>query len=129
MKGKVALSLFALTGLSLLLALGSASTAGQDNTGQDHSAKVRKITGCLSKGDSSNEYQLTGDTGSTWEVKSDAVDFAPYVGHTVRVIGTVNNAPAHALKEKAKEKTQDNPAEHGHMTVTGVKNVSDSCSK
>ena len=33
------------------------------------------MTGCLSKGDSSNEYQVNAPNGATWEVKSDAVDF------------------------------------------------------
>jgi hypothetical protein len=35
----------------------------------------------------------------------------------------------HEAKEKAKEKTQDNPNEHGHLTVTNVKMVSRSCSR
>jgi len=35
----------------------------------------------------------------------------------------------HDAKEKAKEKTQDNPNEHGHLTVTNLKMVSRSCSK
>ena len=39
----------------------------------------------------------------------------------------VNNATAHGAKEKAKEKTMDNPNEHGHMTVTNLKMVSESC--
>ncbi len=35
----------------------------------------------------------------------------------------------HEAKEKAKDKTQDNPNEHGHLTVTDVKMVSRSCSR
>jgi hypothetical protein len=129
MNSKRVWSFVALSSLLLLPAAGLASNAPQDNSGQDKSAKVRKLTGCLSKGDSENEYQLTADNGATWELKSDAVEFAPHVGHTVTVTGTVNNAAAHGAKEKAKDKTMENPTEHGHLTVTNMKMVSESCSK
>ncbi len=33
-------------------------------------ADVRDVTGCLSKGDSAKEFLLTGNDGSTWEVRS-----------------------------------------------------------
>ena len=33
-------------------------------------AEVRDITGCLAKGDSAKEFLLTGNDGSTWEVRS-----------------------------------------------------------
>src|SRR3989440_11741107 len=36
-------------------------------------AEVRDITGCLSKGDSAHEFLLTGNDGSTWEVRSSRV--------------------------------------------------------
>jgi hypothetical protein len=51
------------------------------------------------------------------------------VGHTVRVTGTVEHEKMHDAKEKAKEKMQDNPNEHGHLTVTNLKMVSRSCSR
>jgi len=74
-----------------------------------------------------NEYAVKAANGATWEVKSDAVNFGQHVGHTVTVTGTVNNATAHGAKEKVKDKTMDNPNEHGHMTVTNLKMVSESC--
>jgi hypothetical protein len=123
---KLTLSYLALGGILLLPAAGLAGSANQNDT-PDKSAKVRKITGCLVKGDSDNEYQVNAANGATWEVKSDAVTFAPHVGHTVTVTGTVNNAAAHGAKEKVKDKTMDNPNEHGHLTVTNMKMVSESC--
>jgi hypothetical protein len=127
MKGKWVLSLVALSSLTLLPAVSLSANASQENPPPNKSEKVRTVTGCLAKGDNANEYQLTTKNGSTWEVKSDAVNFADHVGQTVRLTGTVNNATAHGLKEKAKEKTTDNPTEHGHMTVTNLKTVSESC--
>lgn len=95
-------------------------------------AEVRDITGCLSKGDSAKEFLLTGNDGSTWEVRSSRVALAEHVGHTVTATGVVSNAKMHNMKEDAKEAAKDSgikksDAEHGHLTVTEIKMVSDSC--
>ena len=93
---------------------------------------VRDVTGCLSKGDSANEFLLTGNNGSTWEVRSDRVALADHVGHTVRATGAVTHAKMHNMKEDAKDTATDSGmkksnAEHGHMTITAINMVSDSC--
>jgi hypothetical protein len=95
-------------------------------------ADVREVTGCLSKGDSANEFLLTGNDGSTWEVRSSKVALAEHVGHTVTATGVVSNAAMHNMKEDAKDAAKDSgvaksDSEHGHLKVTGVKMVSDSC--
>ena len=95
-------------------------------------ADVRDVTGCLSKGDSAKEFLLTGNDGSTWEVQSSKVALAEHVGHTVTATGVVSNATMHNMKEDAKDAAKDSGAtktsdEHGHLTVTQVKMVSDSC--
>jgi len=95
-------------------------------------ADVRDVTGCLSKVDSAKEFLLTGTDGSTWEVRSSRVHLAEHVGHTVTATGVVSNAKMHNLKEDAKETAKDSgmkksDAEHGHMTITDVKMVSESC--
>jgi len=97
-------------------------------------AHTRTLTGCLSQGDGKNEFVLTAQDGSNWEVRSDAVALAPHVGHTVTATGTVRNAKMHNMKEDAKDTAQDagmkhDNKEHGHLQVTDVKMVSDSCSK
>lgn len=93
---------------------------------------VRAVTGCLSKGDSANEFLLTGNNGSTWEVRSDSVALADHVGHTVKATGAVSHAKMHNMKEDAKDTATDSGmkksnTEHGHMTITAIKMVSDSC--
>ena len=95
-------------------------------------ADVRDVTGCLSKGDSAKEFLLTGNDGSTWEVRSSRVPLAEHVGHTVTATGVVSNATMHNMKEDAKEAAKDSGMkktdnEHGHLKVTAVKMVSDSC--
>jgi hypothetical protein len=127
MRSKLALSFFALSGLALLPAAGYATRAAQDRDRDDDQGKVREMTGCLQK--EGDDYELMADNGSTWELKSDQANLADHVGHTVRVTGTVDHEKMHNAKEKAKEKSQDNPKEHGHLTVTNLKMVSRSCSK
>ena len=95
-------------------------------------ADVRDVTGCLAKGDSAKEFMLTGSDGSTWEVRSSKVALAEHLGHTVTATGVVSNATMHNMKEDAKDAAQDSgmkktDAEHGHLTVTDVKMISDSC--
>jgi hypothetical protein len=55
-----------------------------------------------------------------------------HVGHTVTITGVVSNAEMHGAKEdvkaEAKEHDMDkNSTEHGHIKVTNVRMVSDSC--
>jgi hypothetical protein len=95
-------------------------------------ADVRNVTGCLAKGDSAKEFMLTGNDGSTWEVRSGKVNLAEHVGHIVTATGVVSNATAHNMKEDAKDAANDSGMkktndEHGHLTVTDVKMVSESC--
>ncbi len=95
-------------------------------------ADVRNVTGCLAKGDSAKEFLLTGTDGSTWEVRSSKVALAEHLGHTVTATGVVSNATAHNMKEDAKDAAKDSGLkktndEHGHLTITDVKMVSESC--
>ena len=103
----------------------------QDATKTTHK-KTRTLTGCLQKADDAKEYNLTTKEGGTWEVKSDSVKLAPHVGHTVTITGVVSNATLHGVKEDAKAEAKEHgvdkdSTEHGHMTVTNAKMVSDSC--
>jgi len=125
MKAKLALSFLALSSLAMVPRV---SFATQEDT-QKKSDSTRTLTGCLSAGDKSGEYHLTAEDGSTWTLSSKNAKLGDHVGHTVRVTGTVDHKKMHDAKEKAKEKTQDNPNEHGHLTVTNLKMVSRSCSK
>ena len=111
-----------------------APVAAQDDTTKPTTHKnVRTLSGCLQKTDNANKYKLTTAKGSTWEIKSDGVALGEHVGHTVRVTGVVSHATMHGAKEDAKSEAKEhgvgkNSTEHGHMTVTGLKMVSESCS-
>jgi hypothetical protein len=124
MKIKVSISVLCLA----LVALAAFAGPAQAKSKSD----VRTITGCLSKGDSAKEFLLTGQDGSTWEVRSSAVPLASHVGHTVTATGVVSNATMHNMKEDTKDMAKDSGmkksnAEHGHMKITDLKMVSESC--
>jgi hypothetical protein len=118
--------------LGLGMFVASGATLAQDAPKTTHK-KVRTLSGCLQKGDSDKSYKLTDAKGDNWDIKSDAVALDEHVGHSVKVTGVVSNAAAHGVKEDAKEKAADHgmgdAAEHGHLTATSVKMVSESCSK
>jgi hypothetical protein len=109
----------------------------QDRTSDSKSkSDVRTVTGCLTKGDGTDEFLLTGTDGSTWEVRGSksGVDLSSHVGHTVAATGVVSNTTAHNLKEDAKDAAKDtgmkkNNTEHGHLKITDVQTVSESCQR
>ena len=134
---------------------GFAGTAFAQDRDQDKSqdkskAKVRTVTGCLTKAPGGDEYLLAARNGSTWEVHSNdntkdntydnkdnrvynRVSFADHVGQTVIATGVVSHSAIHNMKENVKDTAaatgvkKDN-REHGHLVVTSLKMVSVSCS-
>ena len=123
------------TGLiALFVFAGAAGLATAQDTTKTTNKKTRTLTGCLQKGESANEYNLTAKDGGTWEIKSDSVKLDEHVGHTVKVTGVVPNAMAHGMKEDTKEEMKEHgmdksATEHGHLTVTDLTMVGDTCSK
>ena len=126
MKNKLLLSMFAVSTLLLVPAIGSSS--------EDKGAEVRTLTGCLTKAEGSHEYKLTTENGGTWELHSKTVKLSPHRGHTVTVTGKVRNADMHEAKEKVKDEMKEHgmdkdATEHGHLAVTKLNMVSDSCKR
>jgi hypothetical protein len=124
----------ATTFLVLFLFAGTAGFATAQDTTKTIHRKTRTLWGCLQKGDDANEYKLTTAKGGTWEIKSDSLKLGEHVGHRVTVTGVVSNAKMHGMKEDAKAEAKEHgvdkdSAEHGHMTVTYLKVVKDTCQK
>jgi hypothetical protein len=118
----------------VLVCTASVWAMSDDSSEAKGKSDTRSITGCLAQGDSAKEFNLTADDGSTWEVRSSNVSLADHVGHKVTVTGVVAHAKAHNMKEDTKDMAHDTGmkkenTEHGHLKVTDVKMVSDSCSK
>src|SRR5579872_7316891 len=118
--------------LGLVLGIVSVAWISAQDTNTKLKSDVRTITGCLSQGDNAKEFLLTGTDGSTWEVRSSAVNLAHHVGHTVEATGVVSNSAMHNMKEDTKDMAKDSGmkkdnTEHGHLKVTDLKMVSESC--
>src|ERR1700681_4127667 len=125
MKAKIALSFLALSSLAMVPRV---SFAAQEDT-QKKSDSTRTLTGCLSAGDKSGQYNLTADDGSTWTLTSKNAKLGDHVGHTVTVNGRGGHAGMKGTKEKAKDETNPNATEHGHLNVTDVSIVNESCKR
>ena len=115
----------------VLVCSASLWTLAQDSDAKGKS-DTRTITGCLAQGDNAKEFKLTAENGSTWEVRSSNVSLAEHVGHTITATGVVSNATAHNMKEDTKDMAHDTGMkkdnhEHGHLKVTDVQMVSESC--
>ncbi len=129
MKMKMAMAIVA-----LFLFAGTASLAAAQDTTKTTHRKARTLQGCLQKGDDAHEYLLTTAKGATWEIKSDSLKLGEHVGHSVTVTGVVSHAKMHGMKEDAKAEAKEHgvdkdSTEHGHMTVTNLSMVSDTCKK
>src|SRR5438270_11836226 len=96
-----------LVGCMILFVLSACVAFAQDQMSDKSKADTRTITGCVSKGDDANEYMLTSEDGSTWEVRSSTVSLADHLGHKVAATGVVTNAAMHNLKEDAKDAAHD----------------------
>jgi len=118
----------------VVICAASAWVMADDTADAKGKSDTRTVTGCLSKGDSAKEFVLKASDGSSWEIRSSKVALAEHVGHTVTATGVVSNATAHNLKEDTKDMAHDTGMkksnnEHGHMKVTDVQMVSESCSQ
>ena len=106
-----------------------------DSTSTKSKSEVRTLTGCLTQGDSADEFLLTTTDGSTWEMRSNSTaDLSSHLNQQVSITGAVSNTAAHNLKEDAKDAAADTGVkkssnEHGHLKPTEVNKVSDSCQK
>lgn len=122
-----------LTGLiALFMFAGVAGLATAQDTTKTTHKKTRTLTGCLQKGEDANEYNFIAKGGGTWELKSDSVNLGEHLGHTVKITGVVANATVHGMKEDTKEEMKEHGMdthESGHMTVTHLTMVGDTCPK
>ena len=128
MKPKVVFNVLAVACLMFGWSLAQANIT-QEQEKKTDTEKTRAVTGCLEQGGNADEFKLTEEDGSTWEIHSKGVKLSPHVGHTVTVTGNVWHPKAHEAKEKGKEAMDAGAKEHGHLNATNVKMVSESCKK
>ena len=98
----------------VVVAFTSLWALGQDDTSNKSKGEVRKITGCLTKSGSGDEYLLTATDGSTWEIhENNAVNLASHVNQTVDLKGVVSNEKMHNMPPEL----LPHPKHSGHVGV------------
>ena len=113
-----------LSALFLLVVYGLFSTAAM---AQDPNAKTSgssiNVTGCLEKGSTSNDYNITGSDGKQYALRSSSVELAPHLGHKVTVTGS-----AEAGKGSGDARPGADTAMHAEtLDVSSLTMVSASC--
>jgi hypothetical protein len=105
----------------------------QEKQGQKPMSPSKTVTGCLQKGHEAGEFAITGEDGKAWELSSTKVKLDEHVGHQVTITGSVHHeSKAEEKAEEKKEGTMEKAAgkeEYGHLRVTDLKMVSETCSK
>jgi hypothetical protein len=99
----------------------------QDRDDKAGAGKSVTVTGCLAKGDSPNEFHLTGENGQKYELRSDSVPLSEHVGHKVKVTGTTVEESAAEEKEEKGERHEAGEHEAANLRVSNIEHLSTSC--
>jgi hypothetical protein len=118
MKSNLALTFLALSSLPFFP---TTNVTAQDDANNNN---VKTLTGCLVKS-SKDGFRLTAEDGSTWDLISNTAALSQHVGHTVTATGKVLQVENHPEKGKGEAVTRYK--EHGHLDVTDITTVSESC--
>jgi hypothetical protein len=109
MKAQLRISMFA-----ILLMASSGVALAQDVPDDSR----QRATGCLRRA-TANRYRLIDENGKLWDLRSKNVSFAPHVGHTVTVSGTI--------PQKSKNSDPSDTSPQNNLNVTELDMVSDTC--
>jgi hypothetical protein len=104
-----------------------AARSSSDRTEQSRklATQTKTITaGCLQRGYEPDEFQITGEDGRVWGLRSSAVKLDGDLGHKVTVSGLIT----HELKP-GETKTASGKQESGDLRVTSLTMVSETCGK
>ena len=85
------------------------------------------VTGCLQKGDEADEFSITGEDGKTYGLRSSAVDLSKHLGHKVTLTGTLKAESYEKEKGESEKHEKKEAVEAGHIRVTNLKMVNESC--
>ena len=120
--------LVAFVALSMTVAVAGQQDDQYGNKNKSHEAKAGAnevtATGCLAKGNESNEYELSTPEGKKYALMSGSgkADLSKHVGHKVEITGS----PMAEKKEKG-ETAATEAKEGEHLKVRSIKHVSDTC--
>ena len=117
--GKAGYGLATVLGLALIALGGSSQLRGAEKD----KGKTVTITGCVTKGESADEFAIT-QNGKKYGLKSSDVKLAEHLGHKVTVTGVITRGPGEG---EEKEKEEEGGGEYADVRVTSLKMISASC--
>jgi hypothetical protein len=100
---------------------------GEDKDEQKAAGKSVTVTGCLAKGESPNEFYLTGDNGQKYEVRSDSVRLSEHVGHKVKATGTTVKESSGDDDDEKAERNERAEHEAANLQVSKLEHLSGTC--
>lgn len=112
--------LFMLFGL-VVSAVTTASTSNRSAPGPQSKDDSITVTGCLREADGDHLFQITGQKGDMYLVKSNKVTLKDHVGHKVAVTGTIKDDDDEDLNVEYRE------GEVRLLIATGIKMISTKC--
>ena len=115
----------------LIVGLSSAPLYGAPQTADEKASATQTATGCLQKGTDPAAFFLISTEDKHWELYPNSdVSLADHVGHTVTVTGTLaKRSEAQEAKSQPYETKEAGERQHADLQVSGVKMVSETCSK
>jgi len=115
----------------LVIGLSAAALYAAPQMANDQTAGSQTVTGCLQKGLETKGFFIVDSDGKHWELYPDkSVSLGDHVGHTVTVTGILaKRTAAQEVKSQPYEKKEITGKEHSDLQVSGLKMVSDSCTK
>lgn len=117
--------------LVLFVGLTSVLLYGAPQMADEKASATQTVTGCLQKGVESVGFFIIAPDNKHWELYSGKeISLADHVGHTVTVTGSVaHRSPKQEQKSQPNEKKETGAREHSDLQVSGLKMVSQTCSK
>jgi hypothetical protein len=105
----------------------SQSSMGQKTASTHH---MINVTGCLKKGSEPGGYNITDESGTTWELSSKTVDLSAHVNHVVSVAGhEMPRSKTEEAKTEQSEKSESGGNKYFDLKVAQLNMVSPSCTK
>lgn len=105
--------LFALgtSGFAVAQSTTNSQSTSTTTTGSNH--QTTSITGCLQKGEGSNEYSMKTSDGKMYGLKSTKVQLSEHVGHNVAVTGFITPESAEGSEANANSSGMGNGSSSG----------------
>lgn len=110
--------LFALGTSGFAVAQSTTNSQSTTTTTTESNHQTTSITGCLQKGDGSNQYSMKTSDGKTYGLKSTKVQLSEHVGHNVALTGFITPESAEGSEANGNASGMGNANSSGSASQT-----------